>query len=80
MRTRPALLMLLRSAPGERRCVVRGSAGPAASLQMNPDHRLRNQSRIAAILLADKDLSVLFLRDISEEEGGLVRVSCDTVD
>lgn len=34
MRTRPALLMLLRSAPDERRCVVRESAGPR---RISPD-------------------------------------------
>lgn len=41
---------------------------------------LRIQSRIAAILLADTDLSVLLLRHNSKEEGGLVRVRWRTVD
>lgn len=34
----------------------------------------------AAILLADKDFPVLFLRHYSDQDGGFVRASCHTVD
>ncbi len=51
-------------------------AGPAASLQINPDDRWWDQPSQAAILLVNKDLCVLVPSRDSETGDGLHRSLC----
>lgn len=57
-------------------CVHAERAGPRCITADESRSLTAESATNAAILLADKDLSVLFLRHESDEDAGSVRASC----